>query len=144
MEYVWPSRRSRRKALSATPQPPLLDGPLSQRTSIDITINAPKHRLSVDDNRLTTPLRRVGVSRSFSDLRQANKDAILLQASRSTESVADASLDIDRMTATKGPHEYSRGLSSTQLPTRKNSFDDASEMRTRSSQRTFILVRLSR
>ncbi|TCD68203.1 hypothetical protein EIP91_011375 [Steccherinum ochraceum] len=159
MEYVWPSRRNRGEIanesedsqLVSPPSPTShpVSRPSSKRASMDIV--SPTPRRSMDSNRLTPlPLRRLNTSRSFTDLRgersePARSDTLQvhrpLARTRSSDGLFALSLTspspIDR---SNQPSEESHRLSSA---VSKKSRDDAAEMKTRSSQKTFVWVRVS-
>ena len=165
MEYVWPARRDRNQAkaignangepkekekddeftLPRTPVTPA--SPVSQRrNSADAATTS--HRLSFDANRLAPPppMRRVHTSRSFTDLRkmrntsgadtlpipgslQRTKSSDMLFPNLSGSSSGQASKSSDE------PRDR-RGLA-------RRGTDDASEMKYRSSQKTFIWVKVA-
>jgi hypothetical protein len=148
MEYVWPERRRRkqldsphsptsearpRRITEAAPAPRNLPG---QRTSMD-SPRTPEAGKSLDVGRsidtaaLAPPqLRRMATSRSFTDLRSAMKEQ-------------------------EHAPKLNRGFSFAQPPTpaaevganghgKPHAHGDAEEMKSRSSQKTFVLVRVPR
>ncbi|KAF8845847.1 hypothetical protein BDN67DRAFT_961498 [Paxillus ammoniavirescens] len=141
MEYVWPARRGRNQAKThnAPHQPPETQ-PFSDqshpRTSLDSSRLQQKPRVSLDSNRLAPGLRKLGVSRSLTDMRGA--------AAESTKaSSAIAPQPSQRVvTLDSNTNEDSRAVRKVN-PEDRPSKDDAVEMKTRSSQKTFILVKIS-
>ncbi len=146
MEYLWPGRRDRKKAIQDSPSEPSPD-PLKRsfppsRASLDATRKT-HSRQSSDSNtsRLVPPmaLRRLGTSRSFSNLRDSPPPARSLPRTRSSEALGQRESSTDHIE----PRKLRRGDSrhdSGPVPRR----GDAAEMRTRSSQKTFVLVKISR
>ena len=160
MEYVWPDRKDRQAAPDDSPgkekerKPPLeieIKSPTSGRLSLD----SPRALHGPLDSNLIPPLRKLGSSQSFTDLRLA-KDAgssqaflsprallsppSFLQRTHSSDSIHFSILDAPEMLRPNGPD-------SDELdPKRKGSKDagDAQVMKTRSSQKSFVLVRISR
>lgn len=133
MEYVWPARRSRNRGTDTVssydthhPKP---------RASLDSSkLNQP--RSSLDCTSLTPPLRKLGSSRSFTDLRSTAADAMITSypATQSNQhSLTTDALDESR----RHRHMIMRQVSSEH----KTDFD---EMKTRSSQKNFVLVKISR
>ena len=170
MEYVWPDRKDRQAALDdnpakeKAPKPPLeieIKSPTSGRSSID-SPRALHKPVNSNGKNLALPLRKLGGSRSFTDLRLAKDSGFLnppnpppflspgallsppsfLQRTHSSDSINFASV-------LEAP-EMQRPIGSTDSdvldPKRKESNDagDAQVMKTRSSQKSFVLVRISR
>ncbi|KAF8913997.1 golgi-body localization protein domain-containing protein [Gymnopilus junonius] len=146
MEYVWPDRKNR-----ATLVDDFVDKESPPNAPLEITVHSPKSgRSSVDSPRgLRSPirsqttdpgdklyghgLRKLGASRSFTDLRSARTIR-----TNSTESVKFSSM-LDAQ-STPGPGSsfgIDTGASAVKAP------DDAQVMKTRSSQKSFVLVRIS-
>lgn len=132
MEYVWPARRSRNRGTDTVssydthhPKP---------RASLDSSkLNQP--RSSLDCTSLTPPLRKLGSSRSFTDLRSTAANAMITSypATQSNQhSLTTDALDESR----RHRHMIIRQVSSEH----KTDFD---EMKTRSSQKNFVLVKIS-
>ncbi|KAH9951643.1 golgi-body localization protein domain-containing protein [Amylocystis lapponica] len=149
MEYVWPARKNRKVTDEIQSFEPLAESPTTAKDDPMNTPNTPNtpsraswdfpQRKSLDSTRLTatTPLRRLGSSRSFTDLRNARSDTLQvpkLHKTRSTDVLVPAT-----------PTNSSGGLSArsfTRTSSRKEA-DDAAEMKTRSSQKTFVWVKVS-
>lgn len=162
MEYVWPARRDRNKAKAATkasgetkdkeedvhlPRTPVTPvSPTSpRRNSADAIPSSP--RLSFDANRLAPPpMRRVHTSRSFTDLRKmrntSGTDSLQvpggLQRTKSSDMLfGAASSNSSGQTKASDEPKDKRSVS-------RRGMDDASEMKYRSSQKTFIWVKVAR
>jgi hypothetical protein len=155
MEYLWPARRVRNQQ-SVIGKPDLFpesrdseSGPSDfvlpslSRSSLDSPRVSPGVRL--DRDRLAPPLRKLGSSRSFTDLRSAtpgSPNRPLLERTRSSERrqpfspLPSSRLPTDTGAVTKAE--------SSKMPTSERALGDAAEMKTRSSQKTFVLVRISR
>jgi hypothetical protein len=160
MEYVWPERRRRKEPQSpsspnggsrtrrVTEAAPVSRALATSRTSMDSPRITDAGR-SLELTRLAAPpLRRMATSRSFTDLRSATKD-------RKRES----NLDYEQERAP----DLRRGFSSHALPAPAtpglvpgdawtmainnhvpSGKGDAEEMKTRSAQKSFVLVRVPR
>jgi hypothetical protein len=150
MEYLWPARRARNQQIATA------NSELSP-SSGNIEITSPKAvspsrsswdspRVSqgprLDPNRLAPPLRKLGASRSFTDLRSA-----------ASESPHKPLFERMRSPDVRNPHSpaFSPGLPALggttdggEISTPARRHGDAAEMKTRSSQKTFVLVRISR
>lgn len=159
MEYVWPDRKDRQAAHDDTPakeeapKPRLeidIKSPKSGRSSID----SPRalHRQADSDEKTFVP-RKLGTSRSFTDLRLPRDTGFLspgallsppsfLQRTQSSDSVTFASM----MDAPETPRPNGGIDSDISDTKRKKSKDagDAQVMKTRSSRKSFVLVRISR
>lgn len=146
MEYVWPARRHRALAAEIGPC-----SDKSDRRNSDEAAQTPPSRKSLDSSRardryngLTPPpLRRLGTSRSFTDLRSSSPSDSLPTSNRTRtldplRSRSQANLLDPSEIQVKRRHE----TSTKQISNRK--IGDAAEMKTRSSQKTFILVKISR
>ncbi|KAI6047410.1 golgi-body localization protein domain-containing protein [Pisolithus marmoratus] len=129
MEYIWPSRRGRDKKSAHDPYLGNDEVSLDQsatRTSFDSSRLSQKPRTSLDPNGLTS-WKKLGGSRSFTDLRSA-----ATESAHSLHRVQE--LEPDPHEDSRGPRKDIRG---------KPRKDDAVEMKSRSSQKTFILVKIS-
>ncbi|KAG6857080.1 hypothetical protein H0H87_009641 [Tephrocybe sp. NHM501043] len=129
MEYMWPARKDRHVEDDDT-NPTTID----QRMSLDSprTLHASKPGESSSKSQLVPPLRKLGTSRSFTDLRASAKDTLnvpSLNKMHSSESL--------RKMALLGETEDNKNKTKT------NKKDDAAEMKTRTSQKSFVLVRIS-
>ena len=144
LEYVWPSRRNRQPRENDNSGHALLDSnvvtsePQALADPPRRSFSDSPARKSEDSQRLTTPSpRRLGSSRSFTDLRNMRNDSLQvprLHRTRSTESLASPSLPSRSMT-----DSYK-----TRVFTSRGDYDDATEMKARSSQKTFVWVKVSR
>ncbi|KAG2367288.1 golgi-body localization protein domain-containing protein [Suillus spraguei] len=133
MEYVWPARRSRNSGTDTTATCDT-HYPRS-RASLDSSKLLHQSRSSLDSTSLTPPLRKLGSSRSFTDLRSAAVDPMItpFPATQSNQhSLTADALDESR----RHRHPIVRQVSSEH----KTDFD---EMKTRSSQKNFVLVKIS-
>ncbi|KAL0070669.1 Protein SABRE [Marasmius tenuissimus] len=159
MEYLWPARKERHRAVendddlesdkperdhTVFPARASLDSPrpysMSRQNSEAVTPG---------DQTLAPPLRRLGASRSFTDLRSAAADnarslsptlqSAALPKTRSSENLRERANG-------RNPDLLEAGRSKSRagsLHEESAKSGDAAEMRTRSSQKTFILVRIS-
>ncbi|KAG6911191.1 hypothetical protein DXG01_003058 [Tephrocybe rancida] len=129
MEYLWPDRKNRPVDDEEIPST------IDQRMSLDSSraLHTSKQLPQESGNgRLVPPLRKLGTSRSFTDLRGSAKDTLSVSALNKMHSS-----DSLRKMALLGDSEgKNKGKSSKK--------DDAAEMKTRTSQRSFVLVRISR
>ena len=164
MEYVWPDRKDRQTAHDDTPakdealKPRLeidIKSPIKSPTSGRSSIDSPRalHRQADSDEKTFAP-RKLGASRSFTDLRLARDIGFLspgallsppsfLQRTQSSDSVNFASM----LDAPETPRPNGGGIDPDTSDTkRKKSKDagDAQVMKTRSSRKSFVLVRISR
>ena len=158
MEYVWPARRERQhtdeiETFETLTESPITEEPVDivvipespmspRRSSWDVS---PRTREDHHHTAPTSPLRKLGTSRSFTDLRKARTDSLLsptptLHKTRSTEGLAHEARYPTRQNSKSGGDAKERLLP---LSKRKD-IDDATEMKTRSSQKTFIWVRVNR
>lgn len=136
MEYVWPARRGRSQA-DADRDLPESYRPLEQpppRSSLESTLLLQNPRRSLDSSRLAPSLRKLGSSRSFTDLRSAAAESTKTPVETSFGRPATPDLNVN---------EDSRSIRKVNREERSGK-DDAVEMKTRSSQNTFILVKISR
>ncbi|KAG1752693.1 golgi-body localization protein domain-containing protein [Suillus paluster] len=135
MEYVWPARRNRNRSSDTTsacdthhPKP---------RASLDSSKPLHKPRPSLDSTSLAPPLRKLGSSRSFTDLRGAAADS-MITPSPTTQS--------NQRSLTSSPDALDEGHRHRHTTMRQGSLDhktDFDEMKTRSSQKNFVLVKIS-
>lgn len=158
MEYVWPARRERQHTDEIETFETLMESPITEepvdivvipespmsprRSSWDVS---PRTREEHHHTAPTSPLRKLGTSRSFTDLRKARTDSLLsptptLHKTRSTDALAHEAHHPTRQNSRSGGDAKERSLT---LGKRKV-VDDATEMKTRSSQKTFIWVRVNR
>lgn len=176
MEYLWPARRNRQQDEPAETEtfviPESIAGSHSisngraKRGSKDLPTlmytDSPRHasfdlpsptRRSLDTSRLGPHtggpgLRRLGTSRSFTDLRNstpARQDSLQvprpIQRTNSTSSLrsksTDALLGLSRPTLSSGVGSKDRLKNARET-------DDAAEMKTRASQKTFVRVKVAR
>ena len=156
MEYVWPDRKDRQIAHDDTPAQeealkPHLEIDIKSPTSGRSSIDSPRalHR-QVDSNEKTLIPRKLGASRSFTDLRLAKDAGFLspgallsppsfLQKTQSSDSISFSSM----LDAPETPRPNGGFDSEVSDPKRKDA-GDAQVMKTRSSQKSFVLVRISR
>ncbi|KAI0677563.1 golgi-body localization protein domain-containing protein [Trametes maxima] len=147
MEYLWPARRDRVHAPAETESfsVPEAFGRADDLPAVTYT-DSPRHasfdlppRKSLDATRLAPPaLRRLGTSRSFTDLRNsARQDSLQVPAPRLQRTRSSDALAISKSTTSGGKtaHEKDRLRQET---------DDAAEMKTRASQKTFVRVKVAR
>ena len=155
LEYLWPARRKRannRTITLAPPEddlglPPSPSSPNGSRTPRTPRRPNPTRRMSADlpsptfhdPSRLAVPDLRKTASRSYSDLRKAAADS--LQASKLARTRSTDMLVSPAMTA--GTSSRVSDDSRDRLPFRREA-DDATLMKTRSSQKTFVRVKVSR
>lgn len=157
MEYLWPGRKNRRRdseeahmeAHVEEPESmtseeaaavPILRPKRPARSSLDSARPLQTAHASLDINRLAPPpLRRLGVSRSFTDLRSAassSSQAPRLERANSYAPFGESATQahpLSRRTSTR---------SDTIKPRNASEEGDAALMKTRSSQKTFIRVRV--
>jgi hypothetical protein len=150
MEYVWPARKHR-KLTSVQPEihSHVLPGPNAyastgvHRSSLDSSLPIQASRQTPPASYMESPpLRKLGVSRSFTDLRSALPERSQMPQLHRTRSshgyqpkFASTELADARMT---------RERVNPSLTLNRQKHGDAAEMKTRSSQKTFVLVRISR
>jgi hypothetical protein len=152
MEYVWPARRHRNLAIeekatidesaqrveddTSVPWPP-------SRKSLDFARTPDKTRTALESSGLTPPpLHGLSFSRSVTDLRNTSTASdfgrsAISHKSRTTDGFRSVSNLPDSDNLVKRRHEANK-------QTRRRTIGDAAEMRSRSSQKTFILVKISR
>ncbi|KAH8113231.1 golgi-body localization protein domain-containing protein [Phellopilus nigrolimitatus] len=165
MEYVWPARRDRTRSGNSAEfesssardnvKPDILlqeSGPIYAepttlaRASLDSPSNIHRgKRYSIEERRPTLGLtaKRLTSSRSFTDLRHTSRQTSMF----SSTPVSSDFLAADKDSAIDYSVAFDRGKvidnTSANLPIQKRLKDDAAEMKTRASQKTFILVRIS-
>lgn len=164
MEYVWPSRKgnpgvSEEKELSPITQVEIrVRSPTSSRSSIDSprALHSPKVFESIEQATLGPPRRKLGNSRSFTDLR-------VVKESNMSSPTNLATSPLTKRTNSSEPLNFSSlfdapltpGLpipgQSAVVDTDANiigqngkSNGDAQLMKSRSAQKTFVLVRIAR
>ncbi|KAF8639713.1 hypothetical protein AX17_000975 [Amanita inopinata Kibby_2008] len=133
MEYLWPARKDRHGDAEDDTNEAALLGESANRTQDSFT-----KRTSLDSSRalqttthvtLAPPLRKLGTSRSFSDLRAPkhsdNLRSAFIHSNRSVEALGSQ-------------HEANKGIRSSASSKR----DVAAEMKNRSAKKTFILVKI--
>lgn len=170
MEYVWPDREKGQTSTEDSlekekiPAPPLeirVKSPTSPaaRSSIDSPRGLHTPKRSMDPNGQTTlpTLRRLGSSRSFTDLRSAKDNGPLnpstflspqgfltppafLKRTQSSDSINFSSV-LEAASVSGTSHTIDQ--EEINAPDRKL-LDDAHIMKTRSSQKSFVMVRISR
>jgi hypothetical protein len=156
MEYVWPARKHRNLAIEDRAnaegsvqkvEDETIVSPSPSRKSLDSYRALDKPSTSFESSGLAPPhLRRLGVSRSFTDLRSSSSTASdFPSAPRSAVSQKNRAADTFRSMSVPDPSDSQvkrRNEAGKQAQRRK--IGDAAEMKTRSSQKTFILVKISR
>lgn len=170
MEYVWPDREKGQTLTDDFPEkeripaPPIeirVKSPTSpaSRSSIDSPrgLHAPKRSMDANGQTPLPTLRRLGSSRSFTDLRSAMDNGPLspptflssqgflsppafLKRTQSSDSVNFSSMS---EAASVPGKSHTVDQEDINAPDRKI-LDDAHIMKTRSSQKTFVMVRISR
>lgn len=158
MEYVWPARRHRHntedevQAFDDIPESPsafdessnvviVPESPMSpRRSSWDVSPRAP--RQSYDSHRLApaSPLRKLGASRSFTDLRNTMSDSMVVPKLHKTRST-DALLAFS--SPSQSGSKVTEGLDRRLSARSAREIDDATVMKTRSSQKTFVWVKVN-
>ncbi len=162
MEYLWPARRKRDKTIEldvdALPLPastatsPVspgtpLDPPTPRRTqmplrraSVDIVLPS-----STDKNLLMVPtLRKTATSRSFTDLRKAASDTLQIPVSPLSLQRTKSSDAVFTLASSNSSGQVSKASDDRDKQRLKREADDAALMKTRSSQKTFVWVKVSR
>lgn len=159
MEYVWPDRRNRKPEQSQPDYKSAAEegeGNSAQEIYITVSDHGHGNRSSLDSprslQRLHIPsnssqtVRHLGTSRSFTDLRHANvrdENRIRLPKSVSTDSL-NSSSGVARKKTTADIGTSMLSGSTTNLALKDQPKDDATEMKYRSAQRSFVLVRVAR
>lgn len=150
MEYVWPERRRRKGAEVSEPPPALRPRritdnaatsrpqtpatPMTPVTPVRASLDSPRlfgNSLDTSDNLAPPTLRRIATSRSFTDLRSASKEQALASP-RMQRNISFGPLT---------PLDQSETSLTKRDDKAKN---DAEEMKSRSSQKTFVFVRVGR
>lgn len=148
MEYLWPDRKQRIMEVegagsqSPFPQIQVAQSPVSpvpSRSSLDSPRALHNFRNAEDSNgnNLVLPLRRLGTSRSFTDLRSTRDYTFLFQRNQSSDSIDN----VPSAPFLGPPFLTTSNESDADVIIRKAG--DAAEMKTRSSQKSFVLVRVS-
>ncbi|KAK2466286.1 hypothetical protein APHAL10511_001928 [Amanita phalloides] len=135
MEYLWPARKERNDVeddASETASPEESEFSIQVMSPTRTSLDSPRALYTVErqaHTTLTPPMRKLASSRSFTDLRSPKQsvNGQTLYSNRSTESLSS-------------PQSVGRVLKST--PTDEKT-DATDEMKARSNQKTFILVRVS-
>ncbi|KAG9218974.1 hypothetical protein CCMSSC00406_0001384 [Pleurotus cornucopiae] len=130
MEYLWPARKDRRIRSSSSSADTDDETNIPRIVATRASLDSPRALQTfpsevTNDATLRPPmgLRRLGSSRSFTDLRFSTTDpAPKLSRTRSTDALKPAN-QVE--------------------PKRRDTIMDATEMKTRSSQKSFVLVRIS-
>lgn len=154
MEYIWPNRKEEEEAEKEKPtpvEPTEIKSPAPGRSSID-SPRALYGPGTVDNDSTLLAPRKLANSRSFTDLRSAKGGSGsntpflnapgFLQRSRSSDRL-NISNSSDPPHSTPGPSQAIE-LEPESSETKKKDVGDAQVMKTRSSQKSFILVRISR
>ncbi|KAF8974465.1 golgi-body localization protein domain-containing protein [Flammula alnicola] len=152
MEYVWPDR-ARRKAVEESEK-------LQKKDPPEITVKSPTSpgRSSVDsprglhvsprpaDSNGKPPmpsLRRLGSSRSFTDLKSARENSFLSPPAFLKRTHSSDSINFISMLEGPSGANTDDAEATTDILDKKHDAGDAQVMKTRSSQKSFILVRIS-
>ncbi len=152
MEYLWPARRTRNitdDTIANSPDAHHKKILPPSRTSLDSPrgLTHSRQASEPENAKLAPPtgLRRLGTSRSFTNLRDA--------ASSRPQPFRAPTLSRTRSSAALGHEAQLADAAAAERRVKTNKADvvqepkqrgDAAEMRTRSSQKTFVLVRISR
>lgn len=165
MEYVFPERRERQVLESVTASGSSLlddeddifraqssavtrsDSGLLDKAPHESLLSPPRagKRYSVDERRpiLSPATKRITSSRSFTDLRLLSR-----QNSTPATALSTNNLFLDKAIVTDDPDDPAeQGKAASSLfntSVQKQPRDDAAEMKSRSAQKTFILVRIAR
>jgi hypothetical protein len=140
MEYLWPARRNRHELTDSAPELTITSPKSPGRTSLDSpralhNLRSPVHP-SAPGLAPPAALRKLGTSRSFTDLREAARDTLRMPALHklpSAESLHRISMTADGGEMTHKPRDDAEKRAG-----------DAAEMKSRASQKSFVLVRISR
>jgi hypothetical protein len=156
MEYVWPARRHRNLAIEdkANAERSV------QKIEDDISTSRPPSRKSLDSSRALDnpqisfdsrglappPLQRLSASRSFTDLRNSSTASDFPPTPRSAVPHKSRTADVFRSTSNfpDPPDSLVKRRNEAAKLIERPKIGDAAEMKTRSSQKTFILVKISR
>ncbi|KAI0347243.1 hypothetical protein BDW22DRAFT_1322640 [Trametopsis cervina] len=165
MKYLWPARRKKIEApdtlppdvdevqtppsatpspinpgtptVSAIPKRPVVIPP--RRASVDII-----SPVSPDRSMLSVPtLRKTAVSRSFTDLRKAASDTLKVPPSPSPLQRTKSTDGLFALTTSNSSSQVSKTSEERDKQGQKREADDAALMKTRSSQKTFVWVKIS-
>jgi hypothetical protein len=136
MEYVWPARRKRNDTRPMTPESPLSERPMIMAPRASLDSSRPSSS-NASDALAPPPLRRLGTSRSFSDLRSSGSETPKMKKLNSQDGRS---------------HTRRISMDANELPVRRRKDTgflragpgDATEMKSRSAQRTFVHVKISR
>jgi hypothetical protein len=156
MEYVWPARRHRNLAIEdkanaersvqkieddiSTSRPP-------SRKSLDSSRALDNPQISFDSSGLAPPpLQRLSASRSFTDLHNSSTASDFPPTPRSAVPHKSRTADVFRSTSNfpDPPDSLVKRRNEAAKLIERPKIGDAAEMKTRSSQKTFILVKISR
>ncbi|KAJ7507924.1 golgi-body localization protein domain-containing protein [Mycena galericulata] len=146
MEYVWPARRNRKRLTEDDTyfsMENIAEGNPMSRASLD------SPRTEAKQASLSAPTLapvKLSASRSFTDLRSASQSlappsAPHLHRTRSSDGLRQASLPATP--SVEQPRKKARSDSSNKIAQLAKKTGDAAEMKTRSSQKSFVLVRIS-
>jgi len=134
MEYIWPARKQRRHQKHMQAESPTNLMKVQPPTPVDTGTQdlSPRTRQSTDHTRLTpVPVRKLGTSRSFTDLRSAGSGPMsAMHMNRSTDALPSP------ISPTGLTHPSRRGTLTPGL----GELNDALIMKTRSAQKTFVAV----
>ncbi|KAF7331891.1 hypothetical protein MKEN_00069400 [Mycena kentingensis (nom. inval.)] len=143
MEYVWPGRKDR-KFVAEEEAPPAIELPSSNvvltRSSLDSPRTPAAKKATLSAPSLAPPM-KLSASRSFTDLRSASlapPSAPTLYRTASSGALRQASLPVTAPTPMK-----KKTLSNNSKVAQGAKKGDAAEMKTRSSQKSFVLVKIS-
>jgi hypothetical protein len=153
MEYVWPDRKDRQAVHDDAPAKeealrPRLDIDIKSPTSGRSSIDSPRalHK-QVDSDENTLVPRKLGASRSFTDLRLVKDTGFLSPGALLSPSFLQKTPSSDSV-------NFASMLDAPETPRPNGGFDsdvsdskdagDAQVMKTRSSRKSFVLVRISR
>ncbi|KAL0949429.1 hypothetical protein HGRIS_009489 [Hohenbuehelia grisea] len=140
MEYFWPARRNRGKGTSSSPTEENRGADATVRASLDSPRALQDGAFAAEQGspNLKPPavLRRLGPSRSFTDLRSTAASSSLAVSKLQRRGSSDALNVNANSSANEG-----RAVKPRQA--RRQTFGDAAEMKTRSSQKSFVLVQVA-
>lgn len=143
LEYLWPARKRRKSHAgvqsSRNVHALLVHSSSSSRphtrsrTSLDSPTSWNEYQENAASRTLAVPSRGLGMSRSFTDLRKSvNDSSELIPLTRTRSSHGMETLVVS---SKRDSHDFSL---------KRGKREDAVEMKTRSSQKTFVLARVSR
>ncbi|PCH41098.1 hypothetical protein WOLCODRAFT_89020 [Wolfiporia cocos MD-104 SS10] len=160
MEYIWPARRHRQNTedelqtfdLPQESPPPMEESPPPMEAIVVVpdSPTSPRRsswdvspRISVDSSKLSVaPTRKLKPSRSFTDLRNAPSESLRipkLHRTRSTDALGSLAAH-EQSAGSKATDDSKERVSPVQ---QRKEIDDATEMKSRSSQKTFVWVKVS-